>query len=75
MEYQKTSSRIYCVNEEETKRKSKGKRWCKGQSLLKIQPLIGVKMTHCNIMSLCRFLCDECIGLQLQTKEYNWTRR
>ena len=75
MEYQKTSSRIYHVTEEETKRESKGERMFRGPSLLKIQPRIGIKFTPCNIMSSRRFLCDEYIGLQLQTKECNWTRR
>ena len=75
MEHQKTSSRIYHVTEEEMKHKRKGERICRGPVSLKIQPRIEIKFTHCNIMFSCRFLCDECIELQLQTKECNWTKK
>ena len=77
MEHQKTNSRIYNVIEEERKRKSKGKRMCRcrGTSQLKIQPQIKINFTHLTIMFSHRFLCNEYIGLQLQTKECNWTRR
>ena len=75
MKYQETSSRIYHVPEEETKSESKGKRMYRGPLSSKVQPQIRIKFTHCNIMSSGRFLCDGYIGLQLQTKECNLTRR
>ena len=75
LEHQKTSSRIYHVTEEETKRESKGERMCRGPLSSKIQPRIEIEYTHRNIMSSRRFICDEYIGLQIQTKECNWTRR
>ena len=74
MEYQK-SSRIYHIPKEETEREGKGKIICRGTSSSKIQPQIRIEFTHHNIMFSRRFLCDEYIGLQLQTKECNWTSR
>ena len=71
MEHQKTSSRIYHVTEEETKRKSKGKRMYIGPLSSKIQPQIGMKFIHSNIMSSRTLLSNEYIGLQLPTKECN----
>ena len=41
----------------------------------KIQPWSKMEFTHCNIIFSRGFLCDEWNGLQLQTKEYDWTRR
>ena len=43
--------------------KEKGKRMYRGSLLSKIQPQIGIKFTHHNIMFSHRFLCDEIIGL------------
>ena len=75
MEYHKTSIRMYHVPEKETKQEGEGEMMCRGPLLSRVQPQSRIKFTHRTIICSHWFLFVKCKGLQLQTKEYDWTRK